>query len=542
MDERLDTGRHHLRAGDAAVHNGKFDVGRAAFDAALIQFRGPDLRLGEAHALRGLAQVELGLGQLDAAEARVRDAVACFRDVRQLLSQLDDTDASAPLRREARQGEGASLVLLGDVYLRSGLSDKARETLGRAERIFGELGQPAAAAGAWASLGRLAMREGRYDDAFAAFAQAASVHEGADDQAGLCAMWLARAELWLLQGAVDKAASSATEAQAIAQTIAAPGLEGRAMALHGQIYHHRQEPRRALDAMLASLSLLRKAGDRDMLAYVLLHASDVESQLGKSDSLQHLLEGTTQLAQLGNHHGVGAAMIRLAEHALRVDQPAHALLAAEAARRLWDDVDPVRGVGQALRLVVKSLAGVNQWRAAVAAAYARADVAGHLQPNAIAVRDWYRARSPKEWIVLYDDMDRSTRFDVYQRLVHDVIRPALAGLSLVEDDLTTAQGAIALVQAMLRHEAPPVALSEPEPLPDGMIEPLDADAPAPTEAGALNRVAAPPVAMINRASSGDAAPSLGWYAPPTTLTPDDAPAPSQGDPASNQGDPAKDAE
>ena len=60
MDERLEAGRHHLGNGDRALREGYLDDSRSHFEAALLQFRGPELRLGEAHALRGLAHVELG--------------------------------------------------------------------------------------------------------------------------------------------------------------------------------------------------------------------------------------------------------------------------------------------------------------------------------------------------------------------------------------------------------------------------------------------------------------------------------------------------
>src|SRR5688572_12202947 len=106
MDERLEAGRHHLLNGEKALDEGYLDDSRSHFEAALLQFRGPELRLGEAHALRGLARAEIGCGNLTVAEQAARDAILQYGEVRAILRRLDPEGLSVETERESEEGEG----------------------------------------------------------------------------------------------------------------------------------------------------------------------------------------------------------------------------------------------------------------------------------------------------------------------------------------------------------------------------------------------------------------------------------------------------
>ena len=147
-------------------------------------------------------------------------------------------------------------------------------------------------------------------------------------------------------------------------------------------------------------------------------------------------------------HGLGLAMLRLAQHLLRLSLPAYALTAAEASRQLWLDLDPVRGVGQAQRVQVKALAALRQWPAVVIVAEARAAIAGQVQPNAVTVRDFYRERAPAE---LYDglhDLSADALANKAEIVVAELLEPVLERLDLDFTSLGLIGGVLALLQAV----------------------------------------------------------------------------------------------
>src|SRR4029079_14400865 len=110
-----------------------------------------------------------------------------------------------------------------------------------------------------------------------------------------------------------------------------------------------------------ALGRIRDAGDVEMEAYALLGRGEVRSRLRDPGALFDLVEGTRLLAQLEHRHGLGTAMLRLSEHAIRETLPAYALAAAESARQFWQVSDPRRGVGHALRMQVKALTMLRKW-------------------------------------------------------------------------------------------------------------------------------------------------------------------------------------
>ena len=160
MDERLEAGRHHLDNGIRAMRQGYLDESRSHFEAAMLQFRGPELHLGEAHALRGLGEVELHGGNLSGAESMTRSAVREYQEVRNQLDRVDPNQTSPELRRDSEIGEASAHTQLGEVLIRAGRAEEARHELAYAHQLFATLGEEVpAAAGVYMNLARLAMRE-----------------------------------------------------------------------------------------------------------------------------------------------------------------------------------------------------------------------------------------------------------------------------------------------------------------------------------------------------------------------------------------------
>lgn len=448
MDERLDAGRHHLLNGEKALDEGYLDASRSHFEAALLQFRGPELRLGEAHALRGLARVELGTGNLHVAEQSARASVQQYGEVRAILRRLDTAGVSSGLARDAEEGEAATLVLLGDILVRIGRPDEARAALSSAKTIVAALGDVGSAPGVWQALGRLALRDGRLGAAQEAFERAVGVCERTGDREGECHAWMATAEILRLQNSFSRAEEVLGKAVELARGSRQRVLLGRALSQQGALFAQLRRLDEARRAYQEAIPRIVESGDVEGEGFARVGLGDVGSQLGLPDAVTELLRGGRLLGSLDHPHGLGTALLRVAAHALRIGAPGLALAASESARQLWYRLDPVRGVGQALRVQVKALAAAKRWPAAITVAHLRAQVAGNDQPNARHVRDFYRARAPEG---LRDALDRLSPAELEDRaeaLVAQALGPLLAPLDLDASSLGAVGSALALLDAV----------------------------------------------------------------------------------------------
>ena len=474
MDERLIAGRHHLANGERALSQGYMDDGRSHFEAALIQFRGPELRLGEAHALRGLAHVELGCGKTALAEETVQAAIRCYQDLRHQLRKIDLEGISHELRHDAEEGEGVALVLLGDLLVRSGRGADARQTLSYAREIFQSLGNIPSSAGVWAALGRLDMRTGRHERARDNFIKAVKIHEQSGNLGGQCSVWLAVAELDRGAGLLPKAEQHLDRALSLARESRQRALEGRTLSHLGSLMLQIKRLDDAESQYQDALPLLRDSGDAEMEGYALIGIGDAQSRKGSPGAVSNIGAGAQILGSLEHFHGLGAAMLVLANHAYRFGKPDLALVAAESARQLWYGLDPERGVGQALRVVVKSLAALREWRAVVRVSHYRAAVAAAVQPNAVQVRDFYRERAPQEWLTEVDSLDIRHLEGMAETDIHRLLEPICDELDLFAQSLGTVGAAMAIVDAVLAvplsEQTPPIP--EAQDLPASAIEEL----------------------------------------------------------------------
>ncbi len=466
-DERLLAGRHHLDNGIRALRTGFLDESRSHFQAALLQFRGPELRLGEAHALRGMGEVELHGGRLSAAETAVRQALVEYVEVRSMLDRLDPDHVSFELRREAEEGEAAAQVLLGDLLIREGRTDEARATLGYARELYSGLGDDVpSAAGVWLTLARLGMRDSRFPEARGAAERAIAILNRAHDTAGRASAWLLLAEIERLGERFDRANAAVDEATKLADETRQPALQGRAGSQRAALLAQQNKLAEAETAYTEALGRIRDAGDAEMEAFALLGRGEVRSRRKDSSALFDLVEGTRLLGQLDHRHGLGVGMLRLSEHALRCNLPAYSLVAAESARQLWQVADPIRGVGQAYRLEVKALAALKKWPAVLTVSHARAELCGQVQPNAIEVRDFYRERSPSAALAELDLLDAEQLQSRAETMVEALLAPTLTSLDLDFQLLGTAAGALAITTALARNtpaqpliSVPPTSLS-----------------------------------------------------------------------------------
>jgi tetratricopeptide (TPR) repeat protein len=472
-DIRLQAGRHHLANADRALHDGAWDDARNHLEGAMLQFRGPDLVLGEAHAHRGLASVELGSGDLDAAEHRLQDSIRCYREVRSILDRVDEQGSARSLRDDAMEGEAAAQVLLGELLLRMGRETAAREARDWARAAFDAVGHRQSEAGLLALTARLAMRDGELDEAGQAYGRALAIHERYKDVAGQAMVLRAMAEVARLEADFPAASGYLKRALTLAQQLGDRRTEARCLAGLGSVARQTGDVESAELAYEQVLELAESSGDREMAGFAHLNLGEVHSRQGQPKALSHLREAVGILGALGVHHAVGAAMHHTAAHALTLKRYDVALAAAESARRTWRGMDPVRGVGQALKLQVKALAGLREWRAVVATAQVRADLAGDLQPHAEKVRDHYRQRAPEEWLEALDAASPTERVAEVEAHVQTALEPFLTRHALAITDLGSLDTARTLLDilatsddpALRRPDLPEIAFDELEEVP-----------------------------------------------------------------------------
>lgn len=278
MDERLQAGRHHLNNGERALEMGFAEDSRAHFEAALLQFRGPDLLLGEAHAQRGLALVELHAGQLSQAGERATRAISAYATTVELLTRLDTVGRAREHFAEARTGEAAARVLQGEVLARVGRASEAKASLDEALVILAEYPAAGTGAAAHTALARLSTREGRYVEAQAAVDRALALIGAAGGVATVPTL-LAKADIARAQGRPESAERTLQDALYLARDAKNRDLEGRALAALASTTVQAGRLDEALQFYEAAVPALVQAADRE---------AEGHARLGLGLSLIHI--------------------------------------------------------------------------------------------------------------------------------------------------------------------------------------------------------------------------------------------------------------
>jgi tetratricopeptide (TPR) repeat protein len=567
MDERLQAGRHHLLNGERALQTGYPEDGRQHFHAALLQFRGPDLRLGEAHALRGLAQVEMALGDLEIAEGHIREAIVGYQAVHGDLDRLDAQGVSHELRRDAREGEGAAMVVLGEILMRVGNNEESRTALSYAREIANDLGELPSSASAYASSARLALHEGRYDDAQELLDRTLKLQTRSGNASGQVEAWLMVADLRRLRKDLPGSEAALGMARPLATQSQSATLEGRVLSMLASLLLQQNRLDEARQSFAEALPFARKGGDTELIGHILVGLGDATSRMHEGFGLEHLIEGSRILAARENRQGVATGLLRIGEHALRMNAPDLALAAAEGARRMYSGSDPVRGVGYALRVIVKALAAMQRWEAVLVAATAREAIAGAIQQNARDVAAFYRDRVPPEWVEALKPLGLRGITERCETMVGVTLQPTLGEVGLSIESLGTIQGVLAVVEAIatrLPKPSPPEAwerdisapepaaatpegppdeeavippgqapvVAEPQDLPFESIEPLTEDVPRPVELPPIGTIAPTPPEAASEPGVVVATAYDADYDPPPPVgpSPEPAPEPAAADP------------
>lgn len=425
-DERLEAGRHHLHNGRRALQLGFPVEGRSHFEAALLQFRGPELRLGAAHALRGLGDIELSVDRTADAERHVRAAIAEYQALLGLLEDLDDPLAVSEIRTDAHQGEAAAWAVLAELLSRSGRLEQAHAALEAARGRLDGLEESAAGASVFSAFGRLALREGRDADAGRWFERALATHRAIDDHEGQVSSLLVMAEVDRRREQLDAADDTLHEALGLARQLDERALEARVLCALGAVAMQRERVDEARSYYEDALPHARFAGDAEREAIALVGLGEAASASRDPSAMAPLLEGARLLTRIGKLQPLSQAFQRIGLHAVRTETPGLGLVAAEASRQLSLAFDPVHGQGQALRVAVRALAQLGQGRPALVSAMARVAIAGDVQPQADGVARWYKERAPSLAVERLERLSGQELLDEALAGAHAILDPVLA--------------------------------------------------------------------------------------------------------------------
>jgi tetratricopeptide (TPR) repeat protein len=447
-DERMDAGRHHLRSGEEALARRDLEAGRDHFESAVLQFAGPDLKMGEGHALRGLASVAAGQRDLPRAEALLHDAIHCFRQVRSLLDALDDEGLAAGHRLDALEAEANTQVQLGEMLLRAGRAEEAVEARDWARAAFDGVGTRPSEAALWSLTARIALHQGALDESLVAARQALEIHTRSGDLRGVGLAQQAIGEALRLLGDLEGARAAQEVVLDVAGRVQDPVLEARTHAAIGLLEFQAERVDPAILAYERSLALAEEAGDQEGVGFAELNLGNIRSREGRGRPVQHFRRAVDRLTVAGARHGLGTTFLHAAEHALRIEQHELALALATGARRIWHTMDPVRGVSQALRVIIKALAPDAANAALLLVATVREDVSGDVHGHAGKVADYYRERVSPDELVRVEALPPVERMALADEYVATRLQPLLQRLELSLSDLTAPRTGLMLLDEL----------------------------------------------------------------------------------------------
>lgn len=427
MEAVLERRLGELRDGFRAVASGDLGVARARFDAVLAaEMDGSSLACG--FALRGLAELAVIAGDVVGAEKHLERAVNICREVGMSDSRLTV---------RANEGEGAALLALGELLARTGRTTQAQARFLQAGHAFKNLGDDRSAE-VWAAAGRALARVRQTDAARVNFTEALERYAAVGDTQGRAEVHLAFAEVWRIDGKLGHALAEVEQAEALVRGLGRPGLFARAQLAHAQLA---RDPSRALELLDGAVEAAASCGDACLAAFALLSKGDLLSK--RDEGGERELLGAAQIFHdRGHYSGLGLALLRIGQHGLRTHDTDLSLAAAESGWRVFRVTDPSVGLGQVLRVVVKTFTDLRNPFATFISACARAALVGDVQPNSVAVREHYRERAPAHWLTEVGRLDTDDLVHRARRQLQAALDPVLRGNGLNPSSFRNAQGAI----------------------------------------------------------------------------------------------------
>lgn len=270
--------------------------------------------------------------------------------------------------------------------------------------------------------GWAALRANQREDARTAFVDALTAAELRGDDATCAACHLGLAEVARAEGLPVDADRHVRRARTAAERAGHAHWLARVQVAEGELLLQAGCAVEAIDAFERAVD----AEDPRCAGAAWIGLGEARSRARRAGATVALVTGARTLATCGDDDALARAWVRLAQLAHARGQAMLCLAAAALGHRALVPRDPVQGVGQALRWVVKALALAHEWPAAVVVAAHRCRVAGDVQPNAVEVDAFYRERSPPAWARTLARWDDAALADHAARLIAEALAAPMA--------------------------------------------------------------------------------------------------------------------
>jgi tetratricopeptide (TPR) repeat protein/DNA-binding XRE family transcriptional regulator len=273
-----------------------------------------------------------------------------------------------------RSGEAHALLGLAIIDLRQGRYRQAADGLRQAESLFRDTGELDALSRTLHNLGIIDLQEGRYPEAARHHEQALALSQQIGDRAGEARTLGNLVLIALHQGHYRQAAENNQRALALSQE--AGDVTGEAYARHnlGLIEQRQGRYADAIGHHRQALALFRRTGDVSGEAYALADMGDANRGQGRyTEAIRHHRQALVLFRRTGDRAGEAAAYNGLGEVRLATGRPDRAYAqhnsALELAREVGDKCEWARahdGLGHACRALGDPGQARQHWTEAVA--------------------------------------------------------------------------------------------------------------------------------------------------------------------------------
>jgi tetratricopeptide (TPR) repeat protein/DNA-binding CsgD family transcriptional regulator len=239
---------------------------------------------------------------------------SCQLQLSNYATALESLERALPIAEQTGYAECEIKILrdIGHVYMRQGYPDRALMTLQKCVELAGLIGNRHVEASALNLMGRTLMHLGRYPESLEYHTKSLAFfdHNGtAHDQANTLLL-LSNTLLYL--GRYTEALSALHQSNEMSRGNAR--MERLCQLGFGVVYSEIGDYPKALSYLLASVTLLKSAGDKQNLAFAYASLTDVYRSLGNTEQTVELVEkAIIAFEEIGDKRGQAAMCENLSE-------------------------------------------------------------------------------------------------------------------------------------------------------------------------------------------------------------------------------------
>jgi DNA-binding SARP family transcriptional activator/tetratricopeptide (TPR) repeat protein len=238
---------------------------------------------------RGEGVILLGLGVVDAEQARFRDALDRYRQSLALFKELGD-----------RWGQAHALHRIGELHWEQACLDEAVAALEQSVSIFRGLGDRHGQATALRSLALALDHKGRLDDALAGYQACLAMFRELGDRRFEATTLRSLGDVYCEQDRLHEAMRWLQQSLLLFRELGDRRFEALALRTLGDVHRKAGRHQEAIACLSECLRTCRELGDRRIEGYGLHSLGEVLDQQGQSDeALMHYQRALSAFRELG---------------------------------------------------------------------------------------------------------------------------------------------------------------------------------------------------------------------------------------------------